>query len=277
MTKAPPELSSAVWHLRIAYHGGSYYGWQIQPGHRTVQEELLFRLRKLFRNDKLKIAATSRTDTGVHALDQNVSFSLPSTHSPTTSPDRLRRLLNRWLPPDIRVVAAGFQSPGFHARYSALAKAYVYVLENGDNHSPFSAPFAWQQNADLDLASMRIAASGLLGKHDFAGFSANPRRRLDTTVREIYRFDVFSEGRRVYLHVVGDGFLYKMVRSIAGYLVEIGQDCRWKPEDCRRILSEGERTAKVKTAPPQGLFLARVFFNPREWRNYQPVLPPFSG
>ncbi len=265
-----------VWHLRVAYHGGNYCGWQVQVRDRTVQEELQKRLRKLFREDDLKIYATSRTDTGVHALDQNVSFTPSPAATLKKTPERLRFLLNRWLPSDIRVMSVDLKPSGFHARYSAAAKAYTYVLECGDCHSPFSAPFAWQIGTGLNPDRLREAAAALVGRHDFAGFSANPRRPLDSTVREIYRFEVIIRGARIYLSVAGSGFLYKMMRSLAGYLVEAARDEDWRPDEVGRILESGRRTARVKTAPPQGLFLARVFFDPGEWRNYQPLLPPFS-
>ena len=276
MSKACSESAPSVWHLRLSYHGGGYSGWQIQPRGRTVQAELRERLRKLFHDESLEIQATSRTDAGVHALDQNISFVEPVSERPKKTPDRLRFLLNRWLPPEIRVTQAGMQPANFHARYSALAKAYTYVIENADSPSPFSAAFAWQFSARPDLSRMRAAANLLVGEHDFAGFSANPRRELESTVRTIHRFEVLAEGARIYLNVIGNGFLYKMVRGMAGYLAEAGLDTEWSPAECRAILAAGKRTAKVKTAPPHGLFLARVFFAPGEWLEYRPLLPPFA-
>lgn len=276
--KTPIESSRSetVWHLRLAYHGGAYCGWQIQPGQPTVQEELQRRLRKLFRDDTINVHATSRTDTGVHALDQNTSFKAVSFCRPPHTPVRLQRLLNRWLPADIRVTEAGLEAPDFHARYSAVAKAYTYVFELGEIHSPFSASYSWQIDTELDVEKMRRVARMLAGKHDFSGFSANPRRPMESKVREIYRCEIIEANNRLYLNVIGNGFLYKMVRSLAGFLAEAGRGQKCRPEDCQKILAAGSRPPTVKTAPPQGLFLARVFYDQQQWLDYRPVLPPFS-
>ena len=217
--------------------------------------------------------STSRTDAGVHALDQNASFTVPLNARPV-APPRLRLLLNRWLPDDIRIVAAELAPAGFHARFSAVAKAYTYAIGLGERESPFWNRYCWWHSRPLDLARMRAAADILAGRHDFAAFAANPRRELETTVREIHRFEVLECRGKVYLNVVGDGFLYKMVRSLAGYLVEIGGEATWRPEQTQRLLAGGQRISKVKTAPAHGLFLARVFFSPEQWREYRPLLPP---
>lgn len=268
------DSNSSVWHLRLAYQGGAYYGWQIQPDANTVQAELLLRLRRLFRQDDLKINASSRTDAGVHARDQNVSF-LPAWLPTGMTPKRLRTLLNRWLPSDIQVTASSMEPSGFHARHSARAKAYTYVLRDGEDKSPFAAPFSWQHSAVLDRGRMREAADVLTGRHDFAPFSANPRREVESTIREIYRFEIISNQSWIYLNIIADGFLYKMARSLAGYLVDVGRASGWSSTETVNILADGRRLSKIRTAPPQGLFLGRVFYEAGQWDQYQPVLPPF--
>ena len=123
---------------------------------------------------------------------------------------------------------------------------------------------------------MVAAAARLAGEHDFASFGVNPKRRIDTTVRTLHRLAVVADGPMIYFDVIGDSFLYKMVRSLVGYLVLVGAEAR-PPHDADRVLAAKDRCAAGDSAPPQGLFLAKVFFGDDEWRDYTPALPPFAG
>jgi len=269
-----PGADAPVWHLVVAYDGADFHGWQVQSDLRTVQGELLKRLRGLLRMPDLRIAGTSRTDAGVHALDQHVSFQakLPGD----MDGPRLQIILNRQLPPDMRVLRAEQAPPGFHARYSAWGKAYSYMLYTGKVCNPFAARYVWHRPGDLDVEAMRRAAACLTGKHDFASFSSNPRREIETTVREILALDIVEGPEWICFSVAGRSFLYRMVRTIVGFLVAVGAGRR-RPEDAADALEARERTRlNADTAPAPGLFLARVFFSEYEWKTYRPVIPPLG-
>lgn len=263
------------WHLRIAYDGTAYKGWQVQPAVQTVQGELLKRLRLMLRTPELKIFGSSRTDAGVHALDQQVSFEVEMPGDIKT--EELARRLNRWLPEDIVVLSARVCEEPFNARYDNCGKAYTYCLAPGIKVNPLFSRFVWKTPHTLDLAAMRHAASLLEGEHDFASFAVNPGRVVESTVRNLRRLEVIEnpEDGMVYVIAVGDSFLYKMVRSLTGYLVHVGYGYA-KPEDASRVLEGRHRCLAADSAPAQGLFLARVFFAPDEWQSYQPQLPPFG-
>lgn len=271
--EAATEWPTRCWHLSIAYDGGAYHGWQVQPQHPTVQSELESRLRVLFRSPELRLAATSRTDAGVHALDQHVSFACPSPRSLTGA--AIRRALNRWLPSDIRVMSAESAPLGFHARYDAWGKSYTYVIVTGECCDPFRGPFVWLHSRPLDLGAMRAAADMLVGEHDFASFGVNPKREIETTVRRLVALEIHAEGTTVALHVSGRSFLYKMVRSIVGLLAKIGRGECGAARAEAALRARNRAALQADTAPAQGLFLARVFFSESEWCSYEPGLPPF--
>lgn len=271
----PEKEPRPTWHLTVAYAGTRYAGWQIQPDAKTVQGEIQRRLRHLFRDDELTIAGTSRTDAGVHALDQHVSFRPSSTAEEAISPVRLAELLNRWLPEDIRILKAALEPDNFHARHSARAKAYTYALRPGPCISPFESPFLWNARYQLDLSRMQRAATHFCGEHDFAAFSAKPSRQPESTVRTIHRFEVLPRNGHIYINIIGDSFLYKMVRTLVGYLVlTVGRGPAWTEADANELFISRKRPPHLQTAPSEGLFLARVFFQDDERRGYSPVLPP---
>jgi tRNA pseudouridine38-40 synthase len=262
-----------VWHLTLAYDGSAYHGWQTQPGQTTVQGALETRLRLLFRTPDLRVAATSRTDSGVHALDQHVTF--PVTTAQPPAPAELARNLNRWLPDDIRVLAAELREPEFHARHSPVGKAYSYVLAREETLNPFAGRYAWLYPRPLNLAAMRAAAGYLVGEHDFASFAANPKRELDSTIRRLHRVEIRECGPYLLVNVVGERFLYKMVRGLVGFLAYVGRGAcpaTRTPE----VIAARNRAAAADSAPPQGLFLAKVFFTAAELESYTAILPQFG-
>ena len=266
-----PNTDVFTWHLRVAYDGSAYKGWQVQPDMPTVQAELRKRLRLLFRQPDLDIFGASRTDSGVHALDQHVSFRAPTPTQITA--EKLKLSLNRWLPPDIRVVDICTED-NFHARYSAVAKSYVYCIYAGSNPNPFETRYCWEVRREIDVPAMEAAASLLRGEHDFRSFAANPRRPIDSHVRHLHRLDVIKHAHRIYVHVVGNSFLYKMVRAITGFLVHAGITPGWRDEHGLRVLAARDRRAAPQTAPAIGLFLAQVFYEERDWHSYVPRVPP---
>ncbi|NLF94624.1 MAG: tRNA pseudouridine(38-40) synthase TruA [Oligosphaeraceae bacterium] len=260
------------WHLTVAYDGSNYSGWQVQPRHKTVQGELLQRLRLLLRDPELRIYGSSRTDAGVHALDQQVSFAAVMPQEFT--PQEFAEKLNRWLPDDIVINNARVCPEPFNARYDNAGKAYTYCIAPGKKINPLCARFVWRTPRPLDLPAMRETARHLVGMLDFASFGVNPGRELDSTIRNIHRLEILEQDGLYYVNILGESFLYKMVRSITGYLVHVGlgHAC---PDDALAVLAGRERSLAADSAPAQGLFLAKVFFAPEEWREYQPVLPPF--
>ena len=136
--------------------------------------------------------------------------------------------------------------------------------------------YLWRTPRDLDREAMRTAAALLQGEHDFASFAVNSGKPMDSTVRNLRRLELMETGDgMLYVNAVGDSFLYKMVRSLVGYLVHIGLGYA-RPEEVREVLAGKSRSLAADSAPAKGLFLAKVFFSPEEWRSYQPILPPFA-
>lgn len=267
--------SLAAFHLTVAYDGTNFNGWQIQkPGVRTAQGELESRLQRLFRDPDLRTIGSSRTDAGVHALGQSVSFRVRDPHDFT--PESLAYTLNRWLPDDLRVVACRQVDHDFHARHDAIGKTYVYTLVAHPACSPFEVRYAWHISDELHIDRMRRCAQELVGEHDFKAFSANPKREMETTVRTLHAIDIVQAPAHAYLIFNGASFLYKMVRSLVGHLVHAARTAEWQPQHTRAMLKTRERESHVHTAPPQGLFLARVHYQGDEWTDYQPPLPPHA-
>ncbi len=264
---------TGVWHGSVAYDGSRFHGWQIQANARTVQGEIASRLQRLLGCPDLRLAGTSRTDAGVHALDQHFSF--PDLVPGRFAPAQLAFLLERWLPDDLQLTSLELVSSDFHARHDACGKAYTYAIHPGPGCSPFARPFVWPVGHALCLETMRQAAELFVGTHDFTAFAANSKQAVDNPVKTIHRLEVVEHGGGLYVNVVGNSFLYKMVRSIVGYLVgRAGRAPDWSAAELTARLASGQRDAAVQTAPPQGLFLAKVFFQTDQWQTYVPLLPP---
>ncbi|MFW5894166.1 MAG: tRNA pseudouridine(38-40) synthase TruA [Verrucomicrobiota bacterium] len=274
MTTGAPSLAN--WHLTVAYDGAAYRGWQLQPSPiPTVQGVVVDALGTLFFDPPQSLSGTSRTDTGVHALDQHVTFrAVPPGN---LAPHRIAAILNRRLPGDVRILHSERREDEFHARHNALAKAYVYTIRRKRPCPPFDSRYVWNCDYDFDAAVMVAAAKELVGTHDFASFGVNPKREVDSTVCTLHRVDILENDPYVHMVIVGDRFLYKMVRSIVGFLVDVGVDIaapRGGAEHSRAVLRARNRSVAAETAPPTGLFLAKVFYQPNEWRTYTPPLPP---
>lgn len=238
----------------ISYDGTNYAGYQIQPGHPTIQESVENALFETCRQ-RPRIFASGRTDQGVHARGQVIHFELSHKIAPVV----LIRALNAVLPPDIRVESVRLAPPGFDARRSATGKEYRYFIWNGPALTPDVRLYRHHVWRPLDVKAMKEAARHLEGKHDFAAFTANPRREVDGTVRHLYRLAVRKSGNDVIISACGDGFLYRMVRSLAGFLIRVGMG-ELPPGDAASILQSRIRTAAVPTAPSQGLFLWKVHY-----------------
>jgi tRNA pseudouridine38-40 synthase len=240
--------------LTIAYDGTGYAGWQLQPNGKTVQEVVEGALAKIAGRN-VRIHGSGRTDAGVHARGQVANCSLDTQLKSAV----LLRALNANLPEDIRVLRVQEVDTKFHARFSATGKEYRYQVDGGEAADPFLRLYAWHHPRPLDIVAMRKAARLLKGRHDFAALSANPMRTVETTVRTISKLSVTKRGNMLTIAVTADGFLYKMVRSIVGALVKVGEG-RLTVGQLRQLMKAKKRTALVETAPAKGLFLWRVFY-----------------
>ncbi len=266
-----PVDSTRNWLLTLAYKGTAYAGWQIQPGSATIQGKLEDALSDLF-GSPIRVSGCSRTDAGVHALDQRATLRLPLT--PSISPENTLRALNGRLPDDIHIIAIDEMPPEFHARYNAVGKAYTYVIHVGDMVSPFLRDCCWQVRHELNPAAMERTAGMLIGTHDFTTFSAAGSTPDQDPVKTLDRIPMERVGSFLMIIVIGDSFLYKMVRRLVGYLVEVGRgrlDCG----DAPHLLEARDRNVGFDTAPAAGLFLDRVFYNETEFCDYLPQQLPF--
>jgi tRNA pseudouridine38-40 synthase len=240
--------------LTLAYDGGNFNGWQTQPGFRTVQETLEGALAALTGEARVRCNASGRTDAGVHAVGQVVNF-----YSTTKLPlDVLVRAVNAHLPDDVAVSAAEDMQQAFDANRDAQRKLYRYVIHDGAVPSPFFRRYCCQSRHPLDDAAMRRAAEPLRGRHDFHSFETDWPNRL-SSVRTITHLAVSRVGDYVWIDVEADGFLYNMVRAIAGTLINVGRGY-WPESQVAAILTAEDRTQAGPTAPAQGLFLMRVSY-----------------
>jgi tRNA pseudouridine38-40 synthase len=254
------------WKLTLTYDGTDFHGWQVQPGLTTVQGTLAATLRTLV-GEKVLPQASGRTDAGVHALGQVVSFAL-ETNIPR---ENLHRALNQALPPSIRVITTEPVGDDFHARHAARQKTYEYRIferrRDGEEQvcSPFLAPYVWNCRWPLVyLEAMSEAAKDIVGRHDFTSFGASDP---DMATREdgdgvnpvkTIESSAFARERDLLVYrVTGSGFLHHMVRNLVGTFVDIGRGAM--AADCvPKILAAKDRTAAGPTAPPSGLFLHSV-------------------
>lgn len=243
------------WKCVISYDGTDFNGWQSQPCGNTIQDFVERRLEVLFRQ-KVRIHGSGRTDAGVHARGQVFHFDCAWSHGP----DKLLRAFHSGLPRGIQITDARPVAEDFHARYSARGKRYIYRLYRGAAPA-MDGRFMWSfGNRPLDLDAMQSAASILTGRHDFTGFSAVTGNASEPDpIRTVWKLDIAVRGRRITVRAEGEGFLYKMVRSLVGALTDVGTG-RLTPDDIRMILRERKRTALIQTAPALGLCLDHVFY-----------------
>lgn len=255
MDPLPKSVAKAFrYRMTVAYDGSAYAGWQVQPNHMTVQQRVEEVLQSLT-GETIKVHGSGRTDQGVHAEGQVAHFDL----SRRWAGWQLLNGLNAKLPQDIRVLKVARAKPDFHARRSAVKKEYRYFIWNARVMNPTRRFYATHIRKPLDVGAMQAAAKILAGKHDFAAFTANPNRVVESTVREVYSLTVKRTGSRIVIRASSEGFLYKMVRSLTGLLLRVGEGAV-SQDEVREILASRIRTARVPTAPPEGLFLWRVWY-----------------
>ena len=245
-------MKARHFKLTIAYDGTNYGGWQLQPNAVTIQGLLEAALKKIA-GKRVVVHGSGRTDAGVHARAQVANCSLITNHRPQV----LRAALNANLPEDIRILRVQEVDAQFHARFSARGKEYRYQIDCGLVADPFLRAYAWHHPKALDVAEMRQAAALLKGRHDFSALSANPMRPVETSVRKVKMLTITKRGNLLTISVAADGFLYKMVRSIVGALVKVGEG-RLTVEGLRKLIKAKKRIALIETAAAKGLFLWRV-------------------
>lgn len=250
-------MKTRRYKIVLAYDGTAYSGYQYQENGIAVQQRVEEVLEYL-EGRKVRVYGSSRTDAGVHAKGFCAHFDL----SKPIPAKNLAKAMNSRLPQDIRVMKASYAKPDFDARLSAKGKEYRYFVYQDEILPPHLVPYWVFQHRELDLEAMRKAANYFVGKHDFVSFAANPHRDLETTVRNIFKFDIQKSGKHKYVFIVrGDGFLYKQVRSMVGFLLTVGKGGE-KPEAVKELLDAATpRTARVETAPGKGLFLWKVYYN----------------
>lgn len=236
--------------LIIQYDGTGYVGWQTQPNGLAVQEVIERELRKLT-GEKTDLHASGRTDSGVHAMAQVAHFDTESR----IPPDKFAYALNVGLPRDIRVIYSD-RAEGFHARFDVIRKHYKYTVNNSPHAGVFNRNTALHYHYALDMDKMKRAAGDLLGEHDFSAFKS-AGTELENTVRTIYRAEWSRQGNILTFDIAGSGFMYNMVRIIAGTLLEIGSGKR-NEDSIKRALQSLDRRDAGATAPAYGLMLYRV-------------------
>ncbi len=237
--------------ITIEYDGTHFSGWQIQPNARTVQFEIEKALKEIT-GESIRINGAGRTDAGVHALGQTASF---FTYS-KISAEKFKDALNSLLPKDIAILKSELVAKDFHARKSAKGKHYRYVIFNRPVFSPINRNYAFCVAEKIDVLRMKKHAQYFVGLKDFSSFGSNAKRK-DDPLREIYSLKIRKEGYFIKIDVIGRSFLYKMVRGIAGTLLEIG---RGKEINLEEIFSKKNRIYAGPNLPPQGLYLVKVIY-----------------
>jgi len=238
----------------LRFLGTNYHGWQIQKNALTIQEVFQNALYKITK-EKNEIKGCSRTDSGVHAN----AYCISTKNNMNINPDNLVLALNKFLPNDIRVIKCMKVNSEFHARYSCLAKEYVYKIYNHKIMDPFFFNRSLHFWYHLDLNLMKNLSSIFIGKHDFSSFCSFDKRKKDNMCRNIMEFDINKSGNIVEFRIKADGFLYNMVRIIVGTLLEANHR-KMSKKDIIYILESKNRKLSGPTLPACGLYLNKIFY-----------------
>lgn len=238
--------------LRISYDGTAYHGWQVQPNGITVQQTLQDALEKLL-GKRISVTGCSRTDAGVHAREFCCHIDCEE-HFPENT---FLRGLNSLLPSDISVLDCYKVDNDFHARYNSKGKTYVYSMYYG-KRNPFDSRYKLHLEKVPNIDLMNIFCSGIVGTHDFAAFSS-AKRTVEDTVRTITDCKVSASQNNIFFEITGDGFLYNMVRIIAGTALAVGYE-RLSPDCYVEIFDTQSRSLAGETLPPHALFLEKVHY-----------------
>lgn len=240
--------------LTVAYDGTDYHGWQIQNNGITIESELNRCLSELF-GEQIQVIGASRTDAGVHALG-NVAVFDTECRMPA---EKISYALNQRLPEDIRIQRSEEVASDWHPRRCESRKTYEYRIYRGEFPMPVKRLYSYFTYHLLDVDSMRRAAAFLEGEHDFRSF-CQAGAQVESTVRTLYSVEIEEQGAELVIRVCGNGFLYNMVRIIAGTLIEVGLGRR-RSEDMKAVLQAADRSAAGPTAPAHGLTLVKYEFS----------------
>ncbi|MBI9014381.1 MAG: tRNA pseudouridine(38-40) synthase TruA [Clostridiales bacterium] len=242
-----------VVKMIIEYDGTNFFGWQRQTKSRSVQGDIERVLNRIFKRE-ISIDGAGRTDAGVHAYGQVATF---KTAIPMPL-ENLKRALNNFLSEDIRILNLSFESEEFHARYSAKGKTYVYKVLNALDRDVFTSHYAYHYPYEIKEELMLEAISYLIGEHDFTSFMASGSS-AQNPIRIIHDITLNKTGDNIELTYTGNGFLYKMVRIITGYLLEVGQG-KILPQKTIELFENPTRKYTTKVAPAEGLYLKEVYY-----------------
>ena len=238
--------------LTVSYDGTNYNGWQIQKNGDTIQQRIENALFDVY-GEKVTLTGSGRTDSGVHAKGQVASFIAPSENIPA---EKIAKALNTRLPKDIRVLSSEKVSEDFNARFSAKKKTYLYKMYKSETVLPLLDRYALKADEKIDVKKMKKAAKLFVGEKDYAVFCASDTD-VKSTVRKIYKSTVKVKGNEIFFYVTGNGFLYNMVRIMAGALLAVGEG-KIIVSDLKNILISGKRVNEIKTLPANGLTLFSV-------------------
>ena len=254
-------MTKHTYRGKLAYDGTKYAGWQVQPNQRTIQGLMETAVYKVT-GKEVKVLSSGRTDAGVHAHGQVISFKVDSEHEP----DVLCRAINAHTPFDIYLRGLEITRDDFHPIRDAVSKRYRYLMQPGPVMDPLSLKYAWSHPKSVDLDAMRTAAQYFIGEHDFASFEASKSDRK-TTVRNVFSLDLMEhyahDARFIKIDIRADGFLYNMVRNIVGSLSRVGTG-KEEPEWILDVFAACDRKRAVQTAPAEGLYLMDVDYGESE-------------
>ena len=240
--------------LTIEYVGKDFNGWQKQPTKLNIQGEIERAIAELTGDEKVDLIASGRTDAGVHALGQVANFKTENMSIPI---DKFALALNTKLKKSVRVIKAEEVEERFHSRYTCKRKTYRFVINNNECESAIYRNFEYHMPVKLNIEKMQKAIKYFEGEHDFKAFKASGTSSK-SSVRTIYKAEVKpAENGRIYIELTGNGFLYNMVRIIAGTLVDVGMG-KTEPDEIPAIIESGDRMRAGRTLPPNGLFLLKV-------------------
>ena len=240
--------------LTIEYDGKDFNGWQKQPTKLNIQGEIERAIESLTGEENIDLIASGRTDAGVHALGQVANF---KTNNESIPIEKFALALNTKLKRSVRIKNAEEVDERFHSRYTCKRKTYRYIINNNECESAIYRNFEYHMPVKLDIKVMQKAIKHFEGEHDFKGFKASGTSSK-SSVRTIYLAEVKNtDDGRIYIELTGNGFLYNMVRIIAGTMVDVGMG-KIKPEEITDIINKGDRQLAGKTLPPNGLFLIKV-------------------
>ncbi|MUK90503.1 tRNA pseudouridine(38-40) synthase TruA [Ornithinibacillus sp. L9] len=237
----------------ISYDGTNFSGYQIQPKKRTIQGKIENALQKIHKGTPIRVHASGRTDTGVHAIGQTIHFETEFD----LSAYNWRKALNTLLPDDIYVKEVEEVSNTFHARYDVVEKEYHYYIWNEKEFDVFKRNYAYQFPYPLDVQAMQKACSYFEGTHDFTTFSSAKATVMGSKVRNLFEASCKQNGKEIEFIFRGSGFLYNMVRIMVGTLLDVGQG-KLDPETIPELLEKKDRRMVGETVPSQGLYLWQV-------------------